>query len=573
MKLRPKTLVWTVLLFTVLVSPCFGGGRSQGSSSNAAAAVAPPGDWEWNVVVAPGQTNKYGWTVPSTPIRFSVFAAGGNDAPTEAWANGRILWKQFLKNSFNVELDYQTTTGNGEEALNLALASGTYADVIRGINRTYLRRFVEQNRVVDLTPYLDTLIPNVKGHIGDDLPMYLHEGKFYGIPLGMGGLFELPDYSAHLRYDEWLEIGSPEIKTPDDYYRAINEVLQRHPTNANGERRYAMSLSESYRNPEDFAGYWGLRLGYDISPTNQWTYFAFTEQGKKMTRWFNQFYRDGTMDPDAFINKYEDWKAKFSAERLVGAVGGWWIGYNAGHEVWQVMDPNTPDTKRVIQIGFKDPAVPTAYVTPKNMVPDSNVIITDKARNAQDILRFVNFVASELGQALSGWGFPGEYPAGNTGKTIHMWNLYPGGRWEFDPVAKQQQIAETWDYSNEGYWSASEIMTLFVDYSRWADGIHCVWANQMWYEENQWKKIMMENMAGTIWDATAYMLRNKTDEAATLETAIKDAREQFWPACVQARTDVEFETAWRNLQNALETAGIHRYEQIRAANYLANSGR
>jgi hypothetical protein len=292
-----------------------------------------------------------------------------------------------------------------------------------------------------------------------------------------------------------------------------------------------------------------------------------------MTRWFNQFYRDGTLDPDAFINKYEDWKAKFSAERIIGAVGGWWIGYNAGHEVWQVMDPNSPENKRFIQVGFKDPSVPAAYITPKNMVPDSNLVITDKAKNPQDILKFVNFSASELGQALIGWGFPGEYPAGNTGKMIHAWNLYPGGRWEYDPAAKQQQITETWDYSNEGYWNAAQVMTMFVDYSRWADGIHCVWGNQMWYEENKWKKIMMENMAGTIWDATAYMLREKTGEAVTLETAIKDAREQYWPACVQARDDAEFETAWRNLQSALETAGIRRYEQIRAANYLANTGR
>jgi ABC-type glycerol-3-phosphate transport system substrate-binding protein len=569
MKKRLLVIWWAAALSTAVIPVCFGGG-SQGPS---AASIAPPGNWEWNVVVQPGQRNKYGWEVPRQTIKFSVFNAWGNDAPTEAVANGRILWKQFLKNQFNVDLDFQTVTGSGDEALNLAMASGTYADVIRGITHTYTRRFVEQNRAVDLTPYLDTLIPNVKRHIGDQLSMYLINGKFYGIPHGMGGLYELPDYSAHIRYDEWLEIGSPAIKTPDDYYKAINAILAKHPANPNGERRYAMSFSESYRNPEDFAGYWGLRLGYDISPDNQWTYFAFTDQGKKMTRWFNQFYRDGTLDPDAFINKYEDWKAKFSAERLVGAMGGWWIGYNAGHEVWQVLDPSTPDNKRTIQIGFKDPAVSTAYITPKNMVPDREVIITNKAKNAQDILKFVNFTASELGQALIGWGFPGAYPAGNTGKTIHFWDLDNNGRWAVDPIARQQEISETWDYSNEGYWTASEIMTLFLDYSRWADGVHCVWMNQMWYDQNKWKKIMMENMAGTIYDATSYILRDKNGEAVNLETAIKDAREQYWPACVQAKTDAEFETAWKNLQNALEAAGIRRYEQIRAANYRANTGR
>jgi ABC-type glycerol-3-phosphate transport system substrate-binding protein len=572
MKRTETAIVLGFFLGLALAPGCFGTGRNQGGASRAGGDI-PAGNYEWNITVPPGQKNKYGWEVPRQTLKFSVFNAWGNDAPTEALSNGRLYWKQFLKNQFNIDLDFQTVTGNGDEALNLALASGTYADVIRGISRVYTRRFADQGRAVDLAPYLDSRLPNVKAHIGSQLPLYMSDGKFYGIPHGMGGLYELPDYSAHLRYDEWLEIGSPAIKTPDDYYRAVNEVLKRHPANPNGERRYAMSLSESYRNPEDFSGYWGLRLGYDISSDNRWTYFAFTEQGKKMTRWFNQFYRDGTMDPDAFINNYEDWKAKFSSERIVGALGGWWIGYNAGHEVWRVLDPSSPENKRVIQIGFKDPAAPAAYITPKNEVPDRNVIITDKAKNVEEILRFVNFVGSELGQALVGWGFPGAYPAGNTGKTILRWELEPNGRWYIPEVSKQQEINETVDYSVEGYWNASEIMTLFIDYSRWPDGVHCIWHNQMWYGENKWKQIMMENMAGTIYNATLYLLRDKTDEAAMLETAIKDAREQYWPPCVQARNDAEFEGAWNNLRNALEAAGIRRYEQIRAENYRRNTGR
>ena len=54
---------------------------------------------------------------------------------------------------------------------------------------------------------------------------------------------DLPDYSAHIRYDEWMEIGSPEINTPEDWYNAIMAIYELHPTTDEGEQRYTLACT------------------------------------------------------------------------------------------------------------------------------------------------------------------------------------------------------------------------------------------------------------------------------------------------------------------------------------------
>lgn len=525
-----------------------------------------------------GNVNIFGWEVPAEPITITMMDASGNYAPLESEAAGLKNNIDYLRENFNVHLTVETITGDGNEALNLALASGTYPEVIYNINRDYVSRFVSQGRVVELTPYLDTLAKDIKTSMGDMYPLFLDsENKLWSFPIGMGALYELPDYSAHIRYDEWLAIGEPEIKTPDDYYNALDAILKKFPTTPNGESRYAMSLyeltnpSQGFGYPELFSGYWGLKKGFKISDNNAFTYWAFTDEGKEMTKFFNRFHLDGTLDPDAFANKHADWKEKFSNERIVGAMGGWWISYNAGHEVWLNVDPNSPEDKRFIQVAFKAPEAEAAYITPKNEVPSRNTIITDKAENIEGIIKYINFQATELGSAYVGWGIPNGTPIGDTDRTVKAWNLHDDGTWEIDPAAKEALIAETWNYNEASYEEFSP--ALFQNYSRWDDGEHCVWLNQMWYNENKWKTIMMNNMEGTIYNATSMTLLEKSDELMQMETAIRDAWTQGWPLAVLANSDAEFDSAWSMLQNALEAAGIHEYEKIAAENYAANEAK
>lgn len=519
-----------------------------------------------------GEVNRFGWEKPVDTLEIDILDATGYYAPLEAQEVGEENSLKYLKDEFNVQLNVEHVSGDGSEAINLALASGNYPEVITNVPFSLLEKFVKMGKAVELTPYMDTVGQDIKKRMGDHYSLFLDEDeKLYYVPTLMGAIEELPDRCAHIRYDEWKAIGSPEIKTPDDYYNALNAILEKFPTTPNGETRYALSFysdSGHYTDPAMLSGFWGLKSGYKIDDEGNFTHWAFTDEGKEMTKYFNRFHLDGTLDPDSFANNYEQWQTKFSSERIVGCVGEWWITYNSGHEIWQSVDPNTPEDKRFIQIGFKDEDAESVNLSGKNYLGNTCTIITDKAEDPEAIMRFINFQATDMGTALTGWGIPNGTPIGDTGEEVKFWNIDEEGNWDVDPEAREQILNEEWSYDNAYY--EEGMPWLFVDQSRWEDGEHDFWPNQMWYNENKWKSMMIDNLKDTIYDSSALTLRVKTDEQKIAEQAVSDAWRSNWGAAVQANSDAEFEQAWKNLQDALTVAGVDTLEKALSDNYKAN---
>lgn len=527
-------------------------------------------------ITAAADANVFGWEVPAETLTFTVFQYADNWVDDEQQKVGQQNYKDYLLKNFNIAYDFVKTEGSAEEALNLALTANDYPDIVKGISTPMRQKFVDQGRAVELTPYMDAS-PNIVRQIGTLMGMYLDEaGKLFYLPTEYGALMDLPDYSAHLRYDEWLEIGSPKIETPDDWYNAIMKVLEKYPKTPNGDTRYSLSLYDQGNPGGALAGYWGLKRGWKVAEDNTLTYWGLTEEGKAMSKFFNKFWQSGTMDPDSFINKFDDFRTKVSQEKIVGLIGGWWIGYNGGHEIWSLTNPNWTENMRYFQVGFKAPEAEGAYVTGKNRVGGSWTIITDKAKDPAGIMKFIDFSNTDPGMGLIGWGIPGPVPTfKDPTKTFEVWSIESPTSWKINDEAKQQLLTETWDYPAEGVYGSSQgILTLSINRSRWADGIHCTWLNQMWYDEVTWKKLMFDNMKDTIYDATALAaLGNRTEEQALAETAVTDCWKQYWPLVVMSASDAEFETNWTTFQEALKAAEIDVWTDFVQTNYQANLSR
>ena len=516
---------------------------------------------------------QFGWEVPAETLNISVYA--GQMTLGEEQKVGIENMKTYLLENFNVNYEIVSTDGDSEEALNLMLASGEYPDVIIGASTTNRQRIVDQGRAADITEYMNAeYAPNLMARLGDLAGLYADaDGKYYYLPTSFSNLMDLPDYSAHIRYDEWVEIGSPEINTPEDWKNALMAVYELHPTTEDGEARYSLGLY-SQGLPEYVSGYWGLQRGWKVNEDNTLTYWTETEEGKDMAKFFNEWWRTGTMDPDSFVNEWNDLRTKISQERVVGMIGGWWIGYNAGHEIWSLTDEDWFEEKRFIQVGFKDENAENAYVTLKNNAGGSWTIITDKCEDVAGVMKFLDFTMSDKGIALTNYGMPNEVQSyKNPDETLSTWELYEDGTWKINDATKEAMITETWDYNEEGIFGANHGAYSPIDYQgRFEDGVHCLWLNQMWYSENKWKGIMFENMNGTIFDGTALLYESvKMDEEVTFaKTAVTDAWKQYYPLVCMAETDEEFEANWTNLQVAVRNAGLETYTNYRTANYQNN---
>lgn len=519
----------------------------------------------------------FGWTVPEDTLKISVFVANDNFSVGEEADQGIKNMQAYLLENFNIDYEIRTTDGSADEELNLMLASGDYPDVIMGASTTMRQRFVDQGRVAELTGYLnEETCPDLVDRLGDLLGLYADEnGAYYYLPTTYSNLMDLPDYSAHLRLDEMEAAGIDysTIKTPEDFYNAAMKLYEENPTAENGETRYSLGLY-SQGMPEDLGGYWGLEKGWQINDDNTLTYWTETDAGKKMAKYFNDWWRTGTMDPDSFTGEWNDLKTKVSQKREVALMGGWWIGLNGGSEVWKSTDDDWTSDETYVCVGFKDEDAKQAAATVKNNAGSRWTFVTDKCENVEGVMQWLNFVATDLGTVLTNWGMPNEVESyKNPGTYTTEWTLNDDGSWAIDPAAKKQLISETWDYNEAGiYGGDSGVFAPMAYQGRFADGEHCLWLNQMWYSENPWKKIMLDNMKDTIVDGTNLLFETLTmsDEVTMAKTAIEDAWKQYYPLAVMSSTDEEFEQNWENLQAAVQAAGLDVYTQYRIENYQKN---
>ena len=534
--------------------------------------AAVPAGAEQNAIA-----DAFGWEVPAEPLKISVFYYSDNFSTGEEQARGIAAMQTYLKDYFNIDFEYTTTDGDAQEALNLALTGNDYPDVIVGASTTLRQRFVDQGRVAEITEYMNAeTCPNLMGRLGDMAGLYADsEGKYYYLPTSFSNLMDLPDYSAHLRLDELKAAGIDysTIKTPEDFFNAAMTIYNANPTTADGETRYSLGLYNQGM-PEYLSGYWGLERGWQINDDNTLTYWTQTEAGKKMAQYFNNWYRTGTMDPDAFTDKWDDLKTKVSQKREVALIGGWWIGLNGGSEVWRLTDDNWTKDETYICVGFKDADAENAYVTMKNNAGGSWTFITDKCENVAGVMKWLDFIMSDKGIALVNWGMPGEVESyKNPGTYSEIWHLNEDGTWYFNEDAKAQLVGETWDYNEEGIYGGNTGLFSSLKYQgRFEDGEHCLWANQMWYSENEWKNIMFTNMAGTIFDGTDLLFESlpMSEDVTFAKTAVEDAWKQYYPLVIRSESDEEFEQNWQNLQAAVESAGLETYAAYRTANYQNN---
>jgi putative aldouronate transport system substrate-binding protein len=508
-----------------------------------------------------GKVNEYGWQVPDKTITISFYA--GKDNP-ETVAKNTPQMDRFLLEKFNVKIQKIVYDTDMDERLSLMLASGDYPDVLAcSLTDVQFRPWVTQKKAVELSGLIDKNGPNVKKELGSLYKRYFEtDGKLYGVPSGWGFL-GIPDYSAHIRWDWWQAMGAPAFKTTEDYYQILKKMQALHPTNKNGEKTYAIAWQPNLA-PERVTGYWGLKDGWKEDAGSNLTYWLNTKEGLDMALYFNRFNVEGLMDPDSFVSKYDDWKAKFSGERIMGHIGSWWVSWNAGHEIWQKTNPDWTDDQRFVQVKLQAPGVSTVYLSPKDVMGSGRTIITNKAKNPADIVKWWNFEITPMGTRLLGWGVP------NLEKS--NWKVNADGSWAFNDFARDTMISGKYDFTlgdsfgGGQYWQVMPIK--FSSEKRPTT----VWWDQNFNQDTKWKKIMADNMAGTQWDNTAIMeIKIASDsKMAFIKQQIKDIVTTGFAKAVMAPSAAECTAEFNNMVKAAKKAGLDEYQKFITDEYKKN---
>lgn len=501
--------------------------------------------------------NDYGWDVPKETFEFSYYKKATMDPDKEA----KYLEKMnaYLLENFNLKINKMMYDSDGNERLNLMLASNSYPEVITGLSKTDVIKLQEQGKIIDIAPYIDEYGSNIKGELGDLYPRFEdEEGKVYGLPYSWG-LLPIPDYTAHIRWDWYQEMGAPKFETPYEYYEILKKMVEEHPTNENGEKVYALSWNDT-SSINILAGIWGLKDGYKEDADHNLTHWINTEEGHEFTKFYNTVYRDGMLDPDAFTNKFEDWKTKFSTERVVGHIGPWWQSWNAGHEVWQATDENWTEDMRYVQVKVKDEKAEQAYLSPKNVNGEGYTVITDKCKNPEMVTKVLDLMMTPNGTRLFAWGVPNEEDSN--------WN-FTDGQWSFNEKAKEDIINATYDYEKHYYSGQNRIWLSHPQGQLSDDPSTNAWIDQCFNNDAKWKKMINENLADTVYDNSAMyeIVFLPNDDVTIKQQQVEDTINMYWAKTVLSNSEDEFEKNYKVMKDALDKAGVNELQEYMTTEY------
>jgi hypothetical protein len=148
------------------------------------------------------------------------------------------------------------------------------------------------------------------------------DGKIYSIPTANGVQLR-QDYPTWIRWDWFKEIGAPDIHTWRDYFAALRKIQDNHPRTEDGYPVYGMASFNDWGWEYAWAPTWGQIFGigsagslgiwtnlggdkklhyiWDDEPEN---YFFERVLMMATAKWM------GILDPDSFIQNYEEMKAK-----------------------------------------------------------------------------------------------------------------------------------------------------------------------------------------------------------------------------------------------------------------------
>lgn len=347
-----------------------------------------------------------------SPITFSFFSAD----PSPNWTGMQDKIGKILTEKTGVMLDAEFAVGDPQQKVALIAASGDYPDIISAKND--ISKLVDAGAMLDLTDLIEEHAPNIKKVLGDNIKRARYSDDDHAI-------YAIPTYSAvdhqyfnagggfELQHRAVKEAGYPEIKTVQDYENVIKSYLEKHPTDENGNKNIGLTL-----NADDWYMYITVtnpafittgspddgEYAIDID-TQEVTYHFRRPAEKEYFRWLNHMNDIGLLDPESFVQKYDQYKAKIATGRVIGLIDQDWA-YGDGEKALKTAgkyDQGYGHYPVTLSEEYKE----TSF-WPTGFMAGYGIGISTDAKDPVRAIKFLDYLASDEGQVLLNWGVEGE---------------------------------------------------------------------------------------------------------------------------------------------------------------------
>ena len=258
-----------------------------------------------------------------------------------------------VKDRFNIDLNIIAPQVAGDAIYQTRTSDGNLGDIVL-LDSVDFADCVKAGLIKDITADLPNY-PNLNAY-ADQIATYNsgldgNNGEIFGIPTQMMNTSptsysqDVIYSSPLLRWDYYKELGMPDIKDLDGLADVLAQMQDAHPTNADGDPCYAVSLWPDWDGNDNMLGianvvqlttWYGEKIKDSaILKADGKTFTPITDKNAtyyKMLKFLNTLYKKGLVDPDSGTQTWDDACAKMSS----GQVNLFWYSWQVGF--WNSQD-------------------------------------------------------------------------------------------------------------------------------------------------------------------------------------------------------------------------------------------
>ncbi len=251
---------------------------------------------------------------------------------------------EILKEKFNVTLNIIAPQVAGGDIFAARSASGFLGDMVI-LDNADIQACVKSGLIYDVTDGMKGLTSFEDFKL--QLDAYnssldgVDAGTYYAWPTEMTNTSPttftpiIPGVAPTVPWDYYAEIGAPELKNLSDLVQALRDMQDLHPTNANGDPSYGITLwpdwdGTSIENVNQLTKWYGQEVNGSVLLDASGERIDLTDDNgayHKILQFFFEANQAGVVDPDSGTQNWDSVNNKFNSKRAFLIWNDWQQGF------------------------------------------------------------------------------------------------------------------------------------------------------------------------------------------------------------------------------------------------------
>lgn len=357
--------------------------------------------------------------IPENLTIFSALGANVSSAGGSTWNDTATF--QLLEKKTNCHVEWQQpAAGAAKERFNMMIVSGEYPDAIvynwTDVNGG-IESYVDDEVIVDLTPYVETCMPNFSKLLEDNpdfkKDVLSDDGRILSIPY-IRNDEELCIFQGTLIRQDWLDKLNLKVPTTPEELEQVLIAFKTQDPNGNGKADEIPWSAVGFDGQMGIGPLlWAFNTTYDFHLRDgKVVYGPMTAEFKEGLTFLARLYKEGLIDPDYLTNDRAKMDAKFTSDTS---------GFGFGFQPSTYYPGMNDGTRKVAGIGYlkdkdgKNYCYNSAYTQP--VMKSTALAVTTSNKNVAGTLKWLDNLYGGEGMMYANYG--------EEGKTYEMINGEP----------------------------------------------------------------------------------------------------------------------------------------------------